>query len=109
MPDRDISVLQKPDKVYLDSPNLAHTLQLEQVDRGSLRETFFASQLAPRHTLHLHRRADFLIDHHYVIEVGGKGKSARQTVDTPHAYRALDDLEIDSGDRIPLWLFGMLY
>ncbi len=109
VPDRDISVLQKPDKVYLDNPNLAHALQPGQVDRGSLRETFFASQLAPRHTLHLHRRADFLIDHHYVIEVGGKGKSARQTVDTPHAYRALDDLEIGSGDRIPLWLFGMVY
>ena len=109
VPDRDISVLQKPDKVYLDNPNLAHALQPGQVDRGSLREIFFASQLAPRHTLHLHRRADFLIDHHYVVEVGGKGKSAHQTVDTPHVYRALDDLEIGSGDRIPLWLFGMVY
>ena len=84
-----------------DNPNLAHVLQPGQADRGGLRETFFASQLAPRHTLH----ADF-IDHHYVVEVGGKGKSARQTANT---YRALDDLEIGRGDRIPLWLFGMLY
>lgn len=44
-----------------------------------------------------------------MIEVGGKGKSTRQTADTPHAYRALDDPEIGSGNRIPLWLFGLLY
>ena len=109
VPDKDISVLQKPDKIFLDNPNLQYVLNPTQIDVGSLRETFLASQISPVHELHLHRQADFIIDHQYVIEVGGKSKPSRQIAGLSDAYLAVDNLEIGHDHRIPLWLFGMLY
>ncbi len=107
--EKDISVLQKPDKLLLDNPNLYDVLAAESVSSGSLRETFFVSQVAPKHELHLHRKADFIIDHIHVIEVGGRGKGSRQINGVDDAYLAVDDLEIGFQNRIPLWLFGLLY
>ena len=109
VPDKDISVLQKPDKIFLDNTNLQYVLQPVKTNVGSMRETFLASQVSPKHELHLHRQADFIIDHRYVVEVGGKGKSPQQIAGLPDAYRAVDDLEIGHDHRVPLWLFGMLY
>ena len=109
VPDKDISVLQKPDKIFLDNTNLQYVLNSTQADVGSMRETFLASQVSPKHELHLHRQADFIIDHQYVIEVGGKSKASRQITGLPDAYLAVDNLEIGNNHRIPLWLFGMLY
>ncbi|MGB3779368.1 MAG: AAA family ATPase [Tunicatimonas sp.] len=109
VPDKDISVLQKPDKIFLNNTNLQYVLNSTQADVGSMRETFLASQVSPKHELHLHRQADFIIDHHYIIEVGGKSKASRQITGLPDAYLAVDNLEIGNGHRIPLWLFGMLY
>ena len=109
VPDKDISVLQKPDKIFLNNTNLQYVLQPAQVDVGSMRETFFASQVSLRHELHLHRQADFILDHRYVVEVGGKNKATRQITGLADAYLAIDNLEIGSNRRIPLWLFGMLY
>lgn len=109
VPDKDISVLQKPDKIFLDNTNLQYVLNPTQADVGSIRETFLASQVSPKHELHLHRQADFIIDHQYIIEVGGKSKPPRQIAGLPDAYLAVDNLEIGNNHRIPLWLFGMLY
>ena len=74
-----------------------------------MRETFFASQVSPRHALHLHRQADFIIDNRYVVEVGGKNKPHQQITGLADAYLAVDNLEIGNNRRIPLWLFGILY
>lgn len=109
VPDKDISVLQKPDKIFLDNTNLQYVLHPTQADVGSMRETFLASQVSPKYELHLHRSADFMIDHQYVIEVGGKSKPSRQIAGLPNAYLAIDNLEVGNNHRIPLWLFGMLY
>jgi hypothetical protein len=35
--------------------------------------------------------------------------SADQIKDLPKSYVAYDDVEIGSGNKIPLWLFGFLY
>ena len=109
VPDKNISVLQKPDKIFLDNTNLQYVLNPTQVDMGSARETFLVSQVSPKHELHLHRQADFIIDHQYVIEVGGRSKPSRQIAGLSDAYLAVDNLEIGHDHRIPLWLFGMLY
>lgn len=52
---------------------------------------------------------DFLIDKKYTVEVGGKNKDFSQIKDTPNSFVAADDIEIGSGNKIPLWLFGFLY
>ena len=45
----------------------------------------------------------------YHFEVGGKNKGREQIMGLPNAYLALDDLEIGFANKIPLWLFGLLY
>ena len=49
------------------------------------------------------------MDGEWLFEVGGKGKSFDQIKDLPKSYVAYDDVEIGSGNKIPLWLFGFLY
>ena len=54
---------------------------------------------------------DFRIDKKTVIEVGGQGKDWSQIggEDLTGAALAVDDIELASGKKIPLWAFGCLY
>ena len=45
----------------------------------------------------------------HLFEVGGKGKTFDQIADLPDSYLAIDYTEVGHGNRIPLWLFGILY
>ncbi len=108
-PNKGISLLQKPDKIYLENTNLSYTLALEQVNKGSLRETFFFNQLKYLHTLHYSNKADFWVDEKYLFEIGGKNKGKAQIRGTTNAYIVSDDIEQGVGNRIPLWMFGFLY
>ena len=101
-----ISTLQKPEKIFLQNTNIAYAIAPNQVDRGSLRETFVLAQLQGQYELTLPKRGDFLVADTYTLEVGGAGKKKSQIQDIPNAYRVLDGLEIGGEDRIPLWLFG---
>ena len=96
----------------LINTNLLHaingTLKLESVT-GSVRETFFANQVAINHKINSHDRADFIVDDQFVFEVGGKKKNNRQIMSTPNSWLALDGIPIGVGNRIPLYLFGLLY
>ncbi len=107
--DKYISRLQKPDKVFLDNPNLFYALNPEMVNIGSLRETFALNQLSVKHKVFLHNKADFFVDNKYVIEIGGKNKDARQIDNLENAFLFVDDIEIGHKNRIPLWLLGFFY
>lgn len=100
--------LTKPDKIFLGNPNLMHVL-CPKVDKGNERETFFISQQRVLHDVRYPKQGDFLIDDKHLFEVGGKGKTFEQIADVPDSYLAVDDTEVGSGCRIPLWLFGFLY
>ena len=54
-------------------------------------------------------KGDFLIDGTHTVEVGGADKSFEQIKDLPDSYLAIDDVEMGHLNRIPLWMFGMLY
>lgn len=102
--------LEKPGKLLLDNPNLFQAVSAMPKNAGSLRESFFVNQFRNAgHTVELAKQGDFLIDHQYALEVGGANKTFHQVASIPHSYIAADDIEIGSGNRIPLWLFGMLY
>jgi predicted AAA+ superfamily ATPase len=106
---KGVAVLQKPDKIYLENTNLSFALK-EHPDVGTVRETFFLSQLRNAgHDVTLPKQGDFLIDNRFTMEVGGKKKKAGQIRDLENAYVAADDLEIGFGRKIPLWMFGFLY
>lgn len=100
--------LTKPDKIFLGNPNLMHVL-CPKVDKGNERETFFISQMRVLHDVSYPKQGDFLIDDKHLFEVGGKGKTFEQIADVPDSYLVVDDTEVGSGSRIPLWMFGFLY
>jgi predicted AAA+ superfamily ATPase len=109
LPNKYISRLQKPDKIFLDNPNLFYALNPEMVNTGSIRETFALNQLSLKHEVFLHDRADFLVDNKFVIEIGGKNKDNKQVRDFDNAFVFPDDIETGHHNRIPLWLLGFLY
>jgi len=100
--------VRKPDKLFLANTNLLNALCLEK-EKGTERETFFASVTSYRHKLNYVDRGDFLVDEKFIFEVGGKNKKLKQIKDLSKAYLAVDGIEIGSGKRIPLWLFGFIY
>lgn len=102
-------IMQKPDKIFLNNPNLIHALGLSETVKGTQRETFFYSQLIQNHSVSYPQKGDFKINSHYLFEVGGKNKSSSQIKNEKNAYIAADDIEIGFGNKIPLWLFGFLY
>jgi len=100
--------LTKPDKIYLNNPNLMYALS-PQADAGTMRETFFLNQVGNIAEVNYPSKGDFLVSHRYLFEVGGKSKTFDQIKDIPNSYLAVDDTEIGHKNRIPLWMFGMLY
>lgn len=104
----NLGQLGKPEKVYLENPNLLFSLS-NNADVGNARETFFANQLKESHEIAYSNVGDFLIDRQYTFEVGGRNKTFQQIRDIPNSYLAIDDLDIGTGNRIPLWMFGLLY
>jgi uncharacterized protein len=105
---KGVSYLQKPEKIYLQNTNFIYLFSPLQANIGSIRETFFLNQLSAVHTVTASRFGDFMIDGSIVFEVGGAAKTRDQIMAIPNAYLAVDT-EGGNNNRIPLWLFGMLY
>jgi predicted AAA+ superfamily ATPase len=106
---KGMSLMNKPDKIYLDNTNLLFALSSSTVNEGNIRETFFSNQLNVSHSLHTAEQGDFQIDSKYTIEIGGVGKGFNQIKDVRDSYIAADNIETGYGNKIPLWLFGFLY
>ena len=75
----------------------------------SLRETFFFNQLKVRYVITASKFADFMVENRYTFEVGGASKTSEQIAGIPMAYIAADDIKYGSENKIPLWMFGLLY
>ncbi len=105
---KSMRVLSKPDKIYLENTNLMYALT-PHIDRGTLRETFFYNQLRQTQEVLLPKQGDFEVNRTYIFEVGGKNKTFEQIKDVPNSFLAVDDIEIGIRNRIPLWMFGMMY
>ena len=101
--------LCKPSKIFLGNPNLAFALGENNPNEGNLRETFFFNQLNVVNKVCAAVKGDFTVNKKYIFEVGGKGKKFTQISGIPNSYIAADDIEMGFGNKIPLWLFGLLY
>jgi predicted AAA+ superfamily ATPase len=104
-----ISRLSKPEKVYLENPNLMHALSDTSADKGSIRETFFYNQLRKRHFIRSAVKGDFIVDNKTTFEIGGKDKTTKQIQGIENAFIAADNIEYSHKNKIPLWIFGFLY
>jgi predicted AAA+ superfamily ATPase len=107
---RGLRSLGKPEKIYLNNPNLIQALVgSSQTNRGTIRETFFLNMIQNLYEVSLPARGDFRVGEKYTFEVGGRKKTFEQIKDLPDSYLAVDDLEVGIRNRIPIWLFGFLY
>lgn len=101
--------LSKPGKILLVHPNLAFCLNPENINPGSLRESFVVNQLKNKYKVELSNSADFFIDEKFTFEIGGKGKTKRQIKNITESYIIADDIEVGYQNKIPMWLLGFLY
>jgi hypothetical protein len=104
---KTIGDLTKPDKVLLNNTNLSYIFG-ENANIGSARETFFVNQLNAVSKVSLANQGDFVADK-YTFEVGGKRKNFDQIKNVPNSFVVSDDLEVGHKNKIPLWMFGMMY
>ncbi len=102
------NIFLKPDKIYLNNTNLNYCYCNNQ-EIGTIRETYFANQLALLHDISVSSYGDFIVDDKYTFEIGGKNKNFNQIKDIPNSFIAADNIESEFGNKIPLWLFGFLY
>jgi hypothetical protein len=61
------------------------------------------------HKISMPTKGDVLIDDKYLLEVGGKKKKFDQIADVSNSYVVADNIEVGIGNKIPLWIFGLLY
>jgi len=107
--DFGINSLNKPEKIYLENTNILYSQGEENINVGNVRETFFYNQLKFSGKINASKESDFLVNNSYTFEIGGKNKKRKQINNIKNAYLVKDDIEIGSGNSIPLWLFGFLY
>lgn len=106
--DSGMNMLTKPEKVLFYNTNLMYCLT-PKVEDGTMRETYFASQLGIGHKLSMPNQGDLVVDGRWLFEVGGKKKGFKQIKGIEDSYVVSDGIDIGYGKKIPLWLFGMLY
>jgi len=104
-----VSLLQKPEKLYLDNTNFAYMLAQDIADIGNIRETFFLNQLSNKHSITYPNNGDFFVDDKFTFEIGGKSKTNKQIKGIENSYVVADNIEYGYDKTIPLWIFGFLY
>ena len=105
---KSLKVLSRPEKIFLNNPNLMYALG-KKTNIGTIRETFFFNQVSQVYDVHYPAKGDFLVESKYLFEVGGCDKTFDQIKDIENSFLAVDETEIGHGNRIPLWMFGLLY
>ncbi|MDD2652228.1 MAG: AAA family ATPase [Sulfurimonas sp.] len=101
------NISKKPEKLLFGNTNLLYTFADEfgvEVDVGTARETFFASQFE---TIYYSDIGDFVANE-TVFEIGGKNKKFTQIKDNPNSYLVVDTDYTMEKNKIALWLFGLM-
>ncbi len=115
--EKGYNIMSKPEKLFMQNTNISYALT-SKIDIGSARESFFVNQIKNYYnanikliddTIFSSKQGDFLVDDKYTFEVGGKNKSFKQIKDIENSYVISDDIEIGFKNKIPLYLFGLLY
>lgn len=106
--DGGMKMMEKPEKILFDNTNVMYALS-ETVDTGTMRETCFSNALALNHKLSMPTKGDLLVDGKYLFEVGGPSKGYKQIAGIKDSYVVRDGVDIGDGNKIPLWMFGLLY
>ena len=107
---KSVKKMQKPNKIFLYSPNMLYALATGPVQIGTVRECFAVNQLGSKHVVEYGKeQGDFKVDGKWTFEVGGEKKTFDQIADLKDAYLLVDDIEYPHGNKLPLWMVGFLY
>jgi len=102
------TISKKPDKLLFNNTNILYTFADEfgvEVDIGTVRETFFVSCFE---NIYYSDIGDFRVDD-IIYEIGGKNKTFKQIKDVKNSYLVIDTDYTMEMNKVPLWLFGLLY
>lgn len=100
--------MTKPEKILFDNTNIMYALS-DGFDTGTMRETYFASQMSKLGAITMPQKGDLRLSDGTTFEVGGPNKKHSQLKDVPNGYIVRDNIEIGFANKIPIWLFGLLY
>lgn len=115
----DVSnLMRKEFKIFLGNPNLYFTLSQEK-SIGTIREAFMVHHLKKLITIqneidcqiYLPSKGDLTFkdyNQQYIFEVGGRNKTNQQIKDISNSFIVADNILIGEGNKIPMWLFGLL-
>ena len=107
---KKIGKLSKPDKVYLENPNILYALTPTKAEIGTLRETFAICSLSESHSVEYGKaQGDFKVDGKYTFEIGGRSKGFSQIAGVENSYIFADDWDMPDGAKLPIWMLGFLY
>ena len=106
---KSITLMNKPDKVWLRNTNLMFALAQDSIDKGALRETFALQALSTQGRLSIPAAGDLLVNNKFTFEIGGRNKSGKQIKNVEKAFLLKDDIETGYGRVIPLWMLGLLF
>ncbi|MFO7735363.1 MAG: AAA family ATPase [bacterium] len=103
--------MRKPAKIFVHNSSLIRALSEKtyECNAGTMRESFFASQLTVVSEITIPKSGDFFVDGTYLFEVGGKNKTRRQIKGIENSFLAIDEIESGFKETVPLYLFGFLY
>lgn len=107
---KDYAKLAKPDKLYLENPNLLYALCSHSPETGTVRESFAVCMLGKDHSIEYGKsKGDFKVDGKYTFEIGGPDKGFSQIAGVENSFVLADGIEMPSGRKLPLWMLGLIY
>ena len=107
---KDYAKLAKPDKLYLENPNMLYALCNQAPEMGTVRESFAVCMLSKNNSIEYGKeKGDFKVNGKYTFEIGGPDKGFHQVAGVENAFVFADGIEIPSGRKLPLWMLGFTY
>lgn len=103
-----ISILQKPEMVYLNNPSTAQFLPQVSPDRDALVSTFVANMLGSKGQVKITKRGFFDFDGKWQFSVEGAKSQKRRKPRSKDVFTLSDGIEVGSEKTIPLWMVGLL-
>lgn len=98
---------KKPDRVYLQNPNLLYNISMTKPTDQALHETFFLNQFNYSNSVESNgKKGEFIVNKELLFKIGN---NKRIPANKENVFIATDMEEVGVGNKIPLWLLGFLY